>query len=592
MNNDQYHNGVPLITKAQGAFLGAAVGDALGWSQEFPSKRLDKQANSQNEELTTEFQQWIRRSGGRYFPHEELILAGEYSDDTQLFLCTARSLLCGKQWWHHFTKQEIPTWKCYERGGGRATKRAVNDWLAGVKPWSSSKNKKGYFEAGGNGVAMRILPHSLLGAKDPDFSKVAQEIVANGVCTHGHPRALVGALAYGFAVWVALRESGTLTYGAIIEKVLSEVHCWSELPEFEFGDIYKTWRNSAKELNAGQYKKRWRETVEEMRKLLEQCQEAMKQGALSVDQEVLEKLGCFGKSKSSGNISAAASIFLASRYAADPKNGLVVAAFAQGADTDTIASMTGGLLGSIAGIEWLGDYAEQVQDSRYISNLAEQLARNESRNQDEFASVVQVTKAHIDDLIKTLETLETNASVQLPDGRQAKLSASTQYPPLSKATRAVYWKLVTLDAQILYVRKLSHIRTTQDSQTKISEKDIYPLDTEINFQPVDVVNTAVQLNVHDLKISRFFYEKILGLKAAKESGNFVRYGGIILGQLGSPNSLPESVYIEVKSLEAAYNNVLKFGAKDLSQVSEKLGRRFFRCLDPDGNRVEVFEVGF
>jgi ADP-ribosylglycohydrolase len=354
MNNDERHsiNRVPLIAKGQGAFLGAAVGDALGWPQEMAAKRVDKKTGSPAELLINGFQQWVRKSGGRYYPHEEIILAGEYSDDTQLLLSTARSLLYGAQWWHHLTKRELPTWARYQRGGGGATTRAVDEWLTGIEPWYSPKNKKRYFDAGGNGVAMRILPHCLLGATETDFGNIAKNIVANGVCTHGHPRALVGALAYGFAVWVAFRETGTLQYGAIIEKVQSGVKSWSVLPDL--GDICPTWMSSAFEVSGGQYYEYWQMTVTDMLRLLEQCREAMKQAALSVDREVLTKLGCFDKSiNGAGTVTAAASIFLASRYAADPFHGLVEAGFAHGADTDTIASMTGGLLGAVREVNGL-----------------------------------------------------------------------------------------------------------------------------------------------------------------------------------------------------------------------------------------------
>src|SRR5712692_10130023 len=204
-------NGASLIAKAQGAFLAAASGDALGWPQEDRSSRIGKPAGDL---VLTEFQEWRRKSGGRFYPYEELILIGEYSDDTQLLLCTARSLLYGSQWWHHLTKRELPTWSLYERGGGRATKHAVGMWLTGREPWSSTQkeDRQHYFEAGGNGVAMRIMPHCLVGVAENDFGVVARNILANGICTHGHPRALIGALAYGYAVWTAFRETAPLQY--------------------------------------------------------------------------------------------------------------------------------------------------------------------------------------------------------------------------------------------------------------------------------------------------------------------------------------------------------------------------------------------
>jgi ADP-ribosylglycohydrolase len=204
------------------------------------------------------------------------------------------------------------------------------------------------------------------GAEEKDFGVISTNILANGICTRGHPRALVGALAYGFAVWQAFRETDTLQYGAIIERVLAAKGAWAVLPDLS--KICPTWSLTAEEENANQYEKHWQETVAEMVHLLERCREAMKQGALSIDRDVLTQLGCFDrKISSSGTVTAAAAIFLASRYAADPFHGLLEAAFAYGADADTIASMTGGLLGAVQGCEWLENHAEQVQDASYWS---------------------------------------------------------------------------------------------------------------------------------------------------------------------------------------------------------------------------------
>ena len=60
-----------------------------------------------------EFREWVRRSGGRFLPHEEIIKAGEYSDDTQLILCLSRSLLKGEKWWEFYTMVELPFWSLY-----------------------------------------------------------------------------------------------------------------------------------------------------------------------------------------------------------------------------------------------------------------------------------------------------------------------------------------------------------------------------------------------------------------------------------------------------------------------------------------------
>ena len=77
------------------------------------------------------------------------------------------------------------------------------------------------------------------------------------------------------------------------------------------------------------------------------------------------------------------------------------AAFAYGADTDTIASMTGGLLGAVVGLEWLGDYAVQVQDAQYLRMLGERLAESKGNKQKISEDIPKITRAALDSLQQT-----------------------------------------------------------------------------------------------------------------------------------------------------------------------------------------------
>ena len=186
--------------KAEGSFIALAAGDALGWPQEFPRKFVDK---IKSNKPSSELRDWTRRGGGRYYPHEELIQRGEYSDDTQLTLAVARArLVAGDSWWKVLTRTELPLWTLYERGGGGATKRAIACWLKGVSPWSdASRDAKRYFDAGGNGVAMRVLPHAVFYAGVDEPTLLIRDVIVDGTATHGHPRALIGATVYAFAAW-------------------------------------------------------------------------------------------------------------------------------------------------------------------------------------------------------------------------------------------------------------------------------------------------------------------------------------------------------------------------------------------------------
>ena len=93
---DAGQDNISLLPKARGAFLGAAVGDALGWPQERIGRNISAVRDKRGEAPVLTFRQWARRSGSRFYPHIEKVRAGEYSDDTQLLLCTARSLIHGQ----------------------------------------------------------------------------------------------------------------------------------------------------------------------------------------------------------------------------------------------------------------------------------------------------------------------------------------------------------------------------------------------------------------------------------------------------------------------------------------------------------------
>jgi ADP-ribosylglycohydrolase len=98
-----------LVERFRGAILGLAVGDALGWPNEFPGHRTKP---------ATRFIEWEKLVGGRFWGYRDRILPGEYSDDTQLTLALARSVLrTGGLDVEKFAYEELPLWLQYERGG-------------------------------------------------------------------------------------------------------------------------------------------------------------------------------------------------------------------------------------------------------------------------------------------------------------------------------------------------------------------------------------------------------------------------------------------------------------------------------------------
>lgn len=593
---------IPLIEKAQAAFLGAAVGDALGWPHEQNAKRVRTRAGRTDGAARPEFQEWTRREGHPRFGAFELnIRPGEYSDDTQLLLCVARSRLQPGAWWRHLSEVELPTWTTYERGGGGATKRAATSWVDGRAPWHPSRKSEDwrrYFEAGGNGVTMRILPHCLLAAQSPDFATLAHDIVVDGVCTHGHPRALVGALAYGFALWTALRQSGTLSYGGLIEATRNGIAQWSTLPDIT--DAWPDWREAAEAALAGEYcDALWNETVAEMAALLGVVQDALRLGALALDHQVLERLGCFDQERNgAGTISAAAAIFLASMHAADPVNGIATAAFAPNSDTDTVASMTGAILSAIAGRDWLGSLALEVQDARYLSDLAERLARHEAYP----GPVAQATsRRKLKTFQDQLGRSDTGHHLQMPDGRSAVVQETRQHRVLIGLSQAVTHVLQAADGQILSVtttrKALARPRDEQQERPLPDHVEVAP---EVALTE-DVVSFRLRVPVHDMAKARDFYARVLGFPVMETDGALRVGNWLVLiqdpkaredgGKTQGAHSHRDlcALLFEVQDVQSVYDAVISRGGVLLKKLISHPRREYFQCLDPDGNVVELFE---
>ena len=420
--------------RALGAMLGAAYGDALGW----PNERSRNKAKAPEAGAMHKLRAWQRDQSTKFAILRYEIEKGSYSDDTQMILCLSRSLLKSDQWYKHYTTKELPFWQVYQRGGGGATKSAVKAWASGIAPWLSDEKER-FFNAGGNGVAMRVLPHAIMGYK-LDFGHTAHNILLDGIATHGHPQALVGALAYGYALWYALRQgslanhtllstpsgneatqgsntgvaiesngvgpyaSAELFYEANFSKVvLDAIDEWSacalyyDLPE-SFIELAQDSSSSGANYS---YRAIWDEAVATMQKYLvtaaSSCEHiaaalakvksatgahaaspAFYEQVEKLNDNSLKALNCFDKNVSgAGTVAAAVAIYQASAYLHDPVRGIVNLAFAKGSDTDTNASMAAALLGSVYGEGFIdSETLAEVQDKDCIREYAHALVNS------------------------------------------------------------------------------------------------------------------------------------------------------------------------------------------------------------------------
>ncbi len=192
----------PNPSRFEGCLLGLAIGDALGMPLE------GMRASS------------IRKRIGRVRDFLDapwrMLKAGQWTDDTKMMLCHARSIVERGRVDVEDTARKFVEW--FEsgdwRGIGGSTYSSIKRLLAGVPPGESGE--KGEMAAG-NGVAMRIAPVGLFHCLEPE--RLREEVRALAVITHDNPEAVAGGQAVAYAVARAAR--GDLDPSTLIEDTVA-----------------------------------------------------------------------------------------------------------------------------------------------------------------------------------------------------------------------------------------------------------------------------------------------------------------------------------------------------------------------------------
>lgn len=586
-----------LLDRTRGLLFGAAVGDALGWPQEQRSAIVGGQASR----VTTPglaFRPWVRWAGGQYARYRDPVGAGEYSDDTQLLLATARACLHGDDWLSRLTEVELPAWPLYQRGGGRAVLSSCRSWQAGNPPWQGQRTKVGaYFNAGANGVAMRIAPHAVHTLTDSSPERLISRVVADGVLTHGHPRALLGAVVYALAARHTLRQQGAGEYGDVVLAV-------ADMPEWRDPVLARTalpegWSAAFTDANGASFEAAWTETAREMDELLATARASLGRAGLADDAQTLAALGCFDKNRNgAGTVSAAAACYLAARASVRPSTGLLRAAFLDRADTDTLASMTAALLGALHGTDWIAPLTRQVQDYACLASTAAALIEPHPATDATGETRPQIRQAH------WLSSLaETGSTERFVDGRT--VTQVRHYSLDSKSQDVTRFVLTLHDGQSLYldhavkrgesaapVRQGSAAQVRQESAAPVRQESPAQVRQESPAVPAPAV-TRMAIHVRNLAETRKFYGEVLGLPVQGSGPVLYVTPWLALlemtGPLDTPTAGPLQFTVQtsdparITAMVEKYNMpVTPRGPRDIPGS--------LRVIDPDGHEVLVWPV--
>ena len=351
--------------------LWSAYADALGFPTELANEKLVKQRLGKTKATRTE--KWSRQVGGRFGAMIPLP-AGAYSDDTQLRLATCRAIR-GNGYFdvESFAKIELPIWQAYSLGAGRGSKAAATALSNRSNTWFSNFFS-GYTDGGGNGAAMRIQPHVWAAEDLRNFDAFIPDVIRNAVCTHGHMRGIAGAVVHAASLALVMDNERVLSpdqwYGlaSYIRAIPEQIAQDSDLATFWLS----TWEQKSK--------KSLMASVEEVAIEWESVSSNVL-GILKREQasSIKDKYECVVKAENGLNkdergsglkcaLFANVAAWLASLSSAQDVIDIVVNLL--DSDTDTIATMSGALIGAAYPDEaFLG----AVQDEKYIRSEAERL---------------------------------------------------------------------------------------------------------------------------------------------------------------------------------------------------------------------------
>lgn len=363
--------------KYKGSIKLSAIGDALGWITEF-EKNTQTVKEKFGVSKIDQFYSWKKNVGGRFYGYVDSIKAGSYSDDTQLLLAVARSIKKDGCLDHnYFAKIELPNWLDYARGGGRTVKTAAIKVSRKSVKWNTNFfnfKVKGeifdYTQSGANGAAMRVLPIALANLGNPE--KIKEEIFCNSIITHGHPRAILGAMLFGYSInqIIVIRPEDFNWENYIIQIGL-------DFPKkFELNFInrieIKEWLEKWDKSNYKNFDHLYQETIIETQNYLRFIYKSIKQN-YSI-QDTLNNIGCFELStKGSGISTVIAGIYLAIKFHNTPLQAIIESVNALGSDTDSIAAFSGALIGALHGHNIIPEKWKLVQDLSYMDCIAERL---------------------------------------------------------------------------------------------------------------------------------------------------------------------------------------------------------------------------
>jgi len=193
-----------LRERALGAYLGLAVGDALGAPVEFMTPQ----------EIRTSHGTLRHMAGGGWLR----LRPGQVTDDTQMSLHLGRALIAHSGWDARAAAEEFSAWwRTRPIDIGNTCRRGIVRFITrGTLCGPASEGD------GGNGAATRILPLALATLRDD--AQFAAAAIEQAHITHHHPLSDAATVALGRMAQCLLRGEGAAASRAVADGLVARYH--------------------------------------------------------------------------------------------------------------------------------------------------------------------------------------------------------------------------------------------------------------------------------------------------------------------------------------------------------------------------------
>lgn len=197
-----------IIDRARGAFIGMAIGDALGATVEFMTAP----------EISAKYGTFREIVGGGWLR----LKPGQVTDDTEMALCIARAIVANQGWSIEAIARNFATWlKSRPVDCGDTCRKGIRAFMLDGR-LESPPNE---WDAG-NGAAMRMLPVALYSV--PDELMLKRYAVEQAHLTHNNPVSDAACICLGELLHLTL-------CGAAKSRLLRQVEgLVARFPAFAF----------------------------------------------------------------------------------------------------------------------------------------------------------------------------------------------------------------------------------------------------------------------------------------------------------------------------------------------------------------------